>query len=182
MTWASWYLKSSAAKYQGSSHYNDVIISAMASQVTSVLNAYSPICSDRDQRKLQSSAPLAFIRGIHQWPVDSSHKWPVTRKIFPFNDVIMITGLFGGVLSQMVNNAKSVSMSWRRCGWKINSTRIILIWMIKCCKGLHQKSAQYLAHWGRPEIGSILQTTFSGTFAWMKIYEFRLAFHWILSI
>ena len=43
-----------------------------------------------DQRKHQSPASLAFVRGIHRWPVNSPHKWPVTRRIFPFDDVIMI--------------------------------------------------------------------------------------------
>ena len=42
-----------------------------------------------DQRKHQSSASLAFVRGIHRGPVNSPHKWPVTRKMFPFDDVIM---------------------------------------------------------------------------------------------
>ena len=37
----------------------------------------------------QSSASLAFVRGIHRWPVNSPHKLPVTRKMFPFDDVIM---------------------------------------------------------------------------------------------
>ena len=46
--------------------------------------------SDADQRKYQSSASLAFVRGIHWWPVNSPHKRPVTRKMFPFDDVIMI--------------------------------------------------------------------------------------------
>ena len=41
------------------------------------------------QRKRQSSASLAFVRGIHRRPVNSPHKWPVTRKMFPFDDVIM---------------------------------------------------------------------------------------------
>ena len=49
----------------------------------------STFCSDADQRKLQSSASLACVRGIHRWPVDSPHKGPVTRKMFPFDDVIM---------------------------------------------------------------------------------------------
>ena len=33
---------------------------------------------------------LAFVRAIHRWPVNSRHKWPVTRKMFPFDDAIMI--------------------------------------------------------------------------------------------
>ena len=48
------------------------------------------VYSDADQRRHQSSASLVFVRGIHQRPVNSPHKWPVTRKMFPFDDVIMI--------------------------------------------------------------------------------------------
>ena len=65
-------------------HYNDVIRSPMASQITSLTIVYSAI-----QTKHQSSASMAFVRGIHRWPVNSPRKWPVTRKMFPFDDVIM---------------------------------------------------------------------------------------------
>ena len=64
-------------------------MSAIASQITGVSIVYSTVCSGADQRKQQSSASLAFVRGIHQWPVNSPHKGPVTRKMFPFDDVIM---------------------------------------------------------------------------------------------
>ena len=52
---------------------------------------YSAVYSGTDQRKHQSSASLAFLRGIriHRWPVNSPHKWLVTQKMFPFDDVIM---------------------------------------------------------------------------------------------
>ena len=40
-------------------------------------------------KKTPSSTSLAFLRGIHRWPVNSPHKRPVTRKMFPFDDVIM---------------------------------------------------------------------------------------------
>ena len=73
-------------------NYGDVIMSAMASQITGVSMICSTVCSGADQRKHQSSAPLAFVRGIHRWPVNSPHKGPVTRKIFPFDDVIMVIG------------------------------------------------------------------------------------------
>ena len=63
---------------------------AMASQITSLTIVYSNVHSGADQRKHQSSASLAFVRGIHRWPVNSPHKGPVTRKMFPFDDVIMI--------------------------------------------------------------------------------------------
>ena len=51
---------------------------------------YSTVYSGRDQGKHQSSASLTFVGGIHLWPVNSLHKWPVTRNMFPFNDVIMM--------------------------------------------------------------------------------------------
>ena len=50
---------------------------------------YSTVYSDADQRKHQSSASLVFVRGIHRGPMNSPHKWPVTRKMFPFDYVIM---------------------------------------------------------------------------------------------
>ena len=43
------------------------------------------------RHKAQSSASLAFVRGIHRGPVNSPHIWPVTRKMFPFDDVIIDT-------------------------------------------------------------------------------------------
>ena len=62
----------------------------IASQITSLTIVYSTVYSDADQRKHQNSASLAFVRGIHRGPVNSPHKWPVTRKMFPFDDVIMM--------------------------------------------------------------------------------------------
>ena len=74
---------------ESSLHYNDVIMDTMASQITSLTIVYSTVHSGVDQGKHQSSASLAFVRGIHRWPVNSPHKWPVTRTMFPFDDVII---------------------------------------------------------------------------------------------
>ena len=71
-------------------YYNDVILSAMASQITSFSVVYSAVCSGVDQRKHRSSASLVSVRGIHRWPVNPPHKGPVTRKFFSFDDVIMM--------------------------------------------------------------------------------------------
>ena len=73
----------------GDIHYSDVVMSAMASQITSVSIVCSTVCSDANQRKHQSSASLAFVREIHR-AMDSHHKEPVTLKMFQFDDVIMI--------------------------------------------------------------------------------------------
>ena len=64
---------------------------AIASQITSLTIVYSTVYSDADQRKHQSSASLAIVWRIHRSPVNSPHKWPVTRKMFPFDDVIEVT-------------------------------------------------------------------------------------------
>ena len=71
-------------------HYGDVKMGAIASQITSLTIVYSTVYADADQRKHQSPASLAFVRGIHRGPVNSPHKWPITRKMFPFDDVIMV--------------------------------------------------------------------------------------------
>ena len=74
-------------------YHSDVIMSAMATLITGVSSVHSPVCSSTDQRKYQSSAPLALVRGIHRWPVYSPHKGPVTRKMFITrgNEMIMFS-------------------------------------------------------------------------------------------
>ena len=74
---------------QKHNHHSDVIIGMMASQITGVSIVYWTVCSGANQRNHQSSASLAFVRGIHQLVVNSPHKGPVTRKMFPFDDIIM---------------------------------------------------------------------------------------------
>ena len=76
---------------------------AIASQITSLTIVYSTDYSDADQRKLQSSTSLAFVQGIHRGPVNSPHKWPVTRKNFPFDDIIMY-----GTRTERVNVSWSI--------------------------------------------------------------------------
>ena len=93
-------------------------MNAMASQITSLTSVYSTVYSDTDQRKLQSSASLAFVRGIHRGRLNSPHKWPVTRKMFPFDDVIMRKYASGLFLCYFHTNIAS----------DINTARIPCIW------------------------------------------------------
>ena len=149
--------------------YNDVIMGAIASQITSLTIVYSIVYSDADQRKHQSSASLAFVWGIHRGPVNSPLKWPVTRKMFPFDDVIM-------------SYAKNVSIWWRHHGfsnisalWKMSPehifrltwydialTGLIYVYMsyglskiskalkyIQICKHCKNIAQTVLTHWGR---------------------------------
>ena len=71
-------------------HHHEITTSAMMSQITGIWTVCSLVCSGAHQRNHQSSVLLTFVRGIHQWLVDSPHKGPVTRKMFPFDYIIMI--------------------------------------------------------------------------------------------
>ena len=84
-------ISTSASKVVIVQHYSDVIMTEGASQITSLTTVYSAVYSSGGQRKHQRSASLAFVLGIHRGPVNSPHKWPVTRKMLPFDDVIMKT-------------------------------------------------------------------------------------------
>ena len=48
-------------------HFSDVIMSVMASQITGISIVCSIVGLGADQGKCQSSASLAFVKGIHRW-------------------------------------------------------------------------------------------------------------------
>ena len=81
---------------------------SIASQITSLTIVFLAVYSGADQRKHQRSTSLVFVRGIHRGPVNSPHKWPVTRKMFPFDDVITfkskIDFIDTGNLKQLTHN------------------------------------------------------------------------------
>ena len=62
----------------------------MAYQIISLKIVYLAVYSGADQTKHLSSASLAFVREIHRRPMNFPHKEPVTRKMLPFDDVIMV--------------------------------------------------------------------------------------------
>ena len=76
--------------YLPSFHHSDVIMRTMTSQIMCLTLVYSTVYSDTDQRKHQSSESLAFVWGIHRWLVNYSHKGPITQKLFPLDDVIIL--------------------------------------------------------------------------------------------
>ena len=107
-------------------HNNDVIMGTIASQITSPMIVSSIVDSDGYQRKHQSSASLAFVRGIHQGPVNSPHKWPVTRKIFPFDDVIMLPAIYRYIcfLSSFRHTVQTLNCFFHAHGWCLDSENI----------------------------------------------------------
>ena len=107
----------------GAVHYNDVIMSTMASQITDFSIVYLTACSCPDQWKYQSSASLAFVRGIRRWPGNFPHKGPVTRKIFPFDDVIMCERDWASLLwTRLVMSECKKNHLYQRFKWIILHT------------------------------------------------------------
>ena len=105
-------------------HYSDVIMSTMVSQITGVSIAYSTVGSGTIQSKHQSSASLAFVRGLHRWRVNSPHKGPVTRKMSQFDDVIMDTlGRQGKVT--LTYMCKYIPIGF--CHWSLDKDMWILL-------------------------------------------------------
>ena len=112
----------------------------ITSQITSLTIVYSTVYSDADQRKHQSSALLAFVRGIHRGPVNSPQKWPVMRKMFPFDDVIIHCLYHGswwpGDLRGIISHGSdSVHLEHSTCRHKDSQVNH-LIWFLWNCGNL----------------------------------------------
>ena len=94
-------------------HYNDVISGAITPEIPSLTFVHSTVYSGADHRKYQSSASLAFVRGIHRRSINSSYEWLLTRKMFPFDDVIML------------NRLSYETYSWKSPDWRSDD----LVWI-----------------------------------------------------
>ena len=105
-------------------------MSEIASQITSLTIVYSTVHSGADQSKHQSSASLAFVWEIHRWPVNFPHKWPVTRKIFPFDDVIMA-----------YRNMSLVLLQWYWCHGGSNHRRLDFL-LDRLCGHISKKTSK----------------------------------------
>ena len=119
-TTSRWYhLQSPSGIMVNYKHYCDVIMGTMASRSTSLLIIYSTSHSGADHRKHQSSASLVFVRGIHRWTVNSPHKWSITRKMFPFVEVIIVNyrpaAIWINVLLIHIMFSDSIGSIWYPC-------------------------------------------------------------------
>ena len=122
----SWYSNYDISNFW--THYSDVIMGESVSQIPSLAIVYSTVYSDADQRIYQSTASLAFVRGIHRWPVNYPHKGPVKRTMFPFDDVLMFPWIaktstvvfFAGQMTSCLwwkNNNLSIYLE--QCAWTL---------------------------------------------------------------
>ena len=140
------------------SHYNDVIMSAMASQITSPTALYSTVYSRRRSRKTSKLRVTGLCVGKSPGPVNSPHKGPVTRKMFPFDDVIMCFHLMTSSLS---------------CGWPI-ATEFVFGSCILNWKGHIRSSPKTIAcSFGLRDISETIISM-----AERKTVAFPLLMHW----
>ena len=77
-------------------------MTTIASQITSLTVVYSTVYSDADQSKHQKLRVTGLCVGNSPGPVNSPHKGPVTRKMFPLDDVIMYAVRFQEMLSLLL--------------------------------------------------------------------------------
>ena len=97
-----------------SEHCSNVIMGAMAFQIIDVSFLYSTVYSGPNQRKHQSSVPLALLGEIRRWPVNFLHKRTVTGKMFQFDIVIMTNLISKGVFSSSTFSATNISSNMIR--------------------------------------------------------------------
>ena len=74
-------------------HYGGAITGAIASQITSLAIVYSAFYSGADQRKTSKLRVTGLCAGNSPGNGEFPHKWPVTRKMFPFDDVIVYSDI-----------------------------------------------------------------------------------------
>ena len=91
--------------YRGPSHNNDVIMTAITSQIISLMVVYSTFI----QTQIKETSKLrvtGLCVGNSPGPLNSPHKGPVTRKMFPFDDVIVGCDLFHAAVNFPRREAK----------------------------------------------------------------------------
>ena len=140
----------------------------MTSKITSLTIVYSIVYSKADQSKHQSPASLAFVRGIHRWPMNSPHKGPVTQRMFPFDYVIMYN--YSHTLLHVYLHAAPIwtARNWKRSFWKrlviqicyspiLSSVRLIAFYYIRGTSHAYPDSKVHEANmgptWGRQDPG-----------------------------
>ena len=126
-------------------HYCDVIMGRMSSQITSLKIVYLTVYSGADQRKHQSSVSLIFGRRIHRWPVNSPHKWPVTWKMFPCDDVIMVHAVMMLIFMWAWSPLQRTVHYWT----SPHAVHTNHQWGTVCKIGQHDVSAGIVGAWGK---------------------------------
>ena len=107
----TWLSLTNELKFVLNIHYNDIIMSAMASQITSLTIVYSTVYSRRRSKETSKLCATGLCAGNS----------PVTGE-FPAQRA-----------SDAASNAKNVSIWWRHHGWSCIAKHIMKICMSQSC-------------------------------------------------
>ena len=105
------------------------MMTAVASQIISVSIVCSTVCSGADQRKHQRFASLTFVSHFHPHPTP---KGPVTRTIFPLNDINM--SMLFKFNMQNSSLCTRCGIAIRRISWNLTNGKSILIQETDWCR------------------------------------------------
>ena len=72
------------------------IMNAMASQITSLSRLFR-----RRSKKTSKLRVTGLVWGIHRWLVNSLHKWPVTREMFPFGVIMLFLSIISIIMGKL---------------------------------------------------------------------------------
>ena len=153
----------------------------MTSQITRLTIVYLTVYSAQIKENIKAPRHWPFVPGIHRWQVNSPHKWPVTRKMFPFDDVIMLyapltqCGLFSAKplpepmltycqLSHQGHTSAEFDSKYndlllRKCIWKnVACGMASILLKIWCVKDLRNRdhSGYGLGQWEKPLHSNVL--------------------------
>ena len=110
--WSNLIYGSSSTWPHKKNHYNDVIMGAMASQITSLTIVYSTVYSDADQENIKAPCHRPLCGEFTGDRLNSPHKWPVTRKKFPFDDVSWLFNVINYVCRTHDNLIIRIGIIW----------------------------------------------------------------------
>ena len=110
-----------------------------------------------------------FERGIHRSPVNSPHKGQ-------WRGALMFT-LICVWINDWVNNREAGDLRCYRAHYDV-----IVIIRKDVFERAKPSTGTCLTHWGRDKMAAFSQMTFSNAFSSLKMFEFRLQFHWSLFL
>ena len=129
-------------------------MNAMESHITCVSIVCSTVSSGADKKKHQSSASLAFVRWIHHRPVKSPHKRPVTRKMFPFDNVIMQQPKpRNGKYTSELGTSMASSYQWAWIMWTVEA----YVWIMSKIAWFPDSPVDFVLYIFKPKFTRALQ-------------------------
>ena len=107
--------------------------------------------------------------------MNRSYGWPTA-----FREMrLSITWVLCSLVDLNISTQEQLPLFCQRGGGGVIYWNIIALWQY----GMDMLSVYWwLTHWGRDKMDATSQTTFSSAFSWMKMYKFRLKFHWNLFL